>query len=104
ATEVLWALGWFLAFARGAWCGPLLSVGRDSQASAVWRYFSSKFCDLWMQNMDWFAHQRSDSIQQLWPLFMRRWSEPLWRKTLTRSIWWYVGAAQQSGGSDASSV
>jgi len=104
ADGILTALHWFLSFAHGSWAGPMLPVGFDSQMERTWWNFGPRICDRWRDIINWFAHEGAVSLSQLWPLFYRRWQDAYWKDTLTRAIWWYVAAAKQSGGSDASLI
>jgi hypothetical protein len=60
--------------------------------------------DGYRANHGWFAHEYGESLEQLWPQFLKRWRDSSWQSVLQSSIWWFVGAASQAAGSDGSLI
>ncbi len=104
AENILLALTYFFAFARGGWSGPFLPVGFDTQMGKVWWNFGLSLCDRWKDTDNWFGHESGKSLTQLWPMFFQRWQDENWKNTLKTAIWWYVAGAEQAGGSDAALI
>lgn len=101
---VLVALHWFLGFSQGAWCGPALKVGYDESGRVVMRDFGPPLCSPFQRSQGWFAHERGETLEELWPLFLTRWADPKWQSILRRAIWWYVSSESEGLGADGSLI
>lgn len=94
ADDVLRALQYFLAFARGLWTPPLLLSGvRGDQI--VWREWGARTSSAWRANTTWFSDHHPEALAAVFPTFMQRWSDPRWKNTLESSISWLTEAMQQ---------
>lgn len=106
AEEQLALLDRFLAFVRGTWCDPVLSVGFDDEGARLWEVYHEPPARR-LPAASWRDRYYSIQIVDLYPLFSRRWNQSSeWRNTLLEVIYWYVSANSSDGrpGIDASII
>lgn len=99
ADDCLYALQYFLSFAKGGWGEPVCAVGFDASGNRVWESWSSPK-EPWHTPMSWFDPRTSEQLITLFPLFMKCWANENWRETLHEVIYWYLSANQSSRGID----
>ncbi len=81
----------FLAFARGAWCPPVLPVGLDEEGRVVWEDWAVWVMDDARWHQTWLDSSYPQGMHLLYPEFVKLWSGP-WRRTLQRLTHMYVEA------------
>ena len=99
ADDCLYALQYFLSFAKGGWCEPVCAIGVDASGNRVWESWSSPK-EPWHTPMSWFDPRTSEQLTTLFPLFLKCWANDNWRETLHEVIYWYLSANQSSRGID----
>jgi hypothetical protein len=104
ALDVLEALHYFFSFARGAWSGPVLPVGVDAAGALVWEKWDAPKATGWSNAGTWLDRTAGEELAGVLPGFLRRWDAPEWRRTLQRTVHWYVSANQQAGAVDGAIV
>jgi hypothetical protein len=104
ASNVLEALHYFFSFARGAWSGPVLPVGIDVTGAVVWEKWDAPKATGWSNAGTWLDRTSGEEMAGVLPGFLRRWDTPEWRRTVQRTVHWYVSANQQSGAVDGAVV
>lgn len=97
SIEMLDALAWFLSFANGDWVGPALPVGFDGD-ERKWELWRAWKTALWRESESWFHPFEWQSLEELFPKFMNRWMNLLWREPLRTAIHWYIEAGREVGG------
>ena len=100
ASECLYALRFFLSFAKGGWCEPICAVGFDASGNRVWECWSSPR-EPWHNPLSWFDRHSGSQLAALFPGFMKRWTNDDWREALHEVIYWYLNANHSSRGIDA---
>ena len=100
ADEYLYALRFFLSFAKGGWCEPICAVGFDASGNRVWESWSSPR-EPWHNLLSWFEPHSGSQMATLFPGFMKRWVNDDWREALHEVIYWYLNANFSSRGIDA---
>ena len=102
ALKALEALEYFLAFAAGrktTACCPVGTVGGD----AVWSKWSAP--ERWEPGREsWFDYKRTESLGELFPLFMAKWHSEGWGDVLGEAVYWYRIANDSARGIDAGLV
>ena len=91
AQACLSSLNYLLSFAKGGWCNPMCAVGFDELGNRVWEFWSPPR-EPWRTPLSWFDPQRGDQLAALYPVFMKKWKNNDWRKTLEEVIYWYLSA------------
>jgi hypothetical protein len=100
ADECLKALRFFLSFAKGGWCEPICAVGFEASGSRVWASWSSPR-EPWHAFLSWFDPHNGSQLAILFPGFMKRWANDVWREALHEVIYWYLNANFSFRGIDA---
>jgi hypothetical protein len=88
--DVLFALFLFLSFACGSRVQPILPVGFDAQGHRTWELWANWQIDSWKSVPSWCDQMHGECVAELFPGFMKRYAEPLWREVLRDVIRWYV--------------
>jgi len=99
ADDCLYALQYFLSFAKGSWGEPVCAVGFDASGNRVWESWASPK-EPGQTPLSWFDSRTSEQLITLFPLFMKCWENDNWRETLHEVIYWYLSANQSSRGID----
>ena len=94
--EVLKLLFWFLSFVKGTDTSPLLSVGLDYGGRQVWEEWYLPRLSSWRENDNWFIESEPERLTELFPGFLRRWQDSVWRELITLVVDWYVQANTSS--------
>ena len=100
AEECLYALRFFLSFAKGGWCEPCCAVGFDISGNRVWESWSSPR-EPWYPLPSWFDPHNASQLLALFPGLMKRWKNEDWRKALHEVIYWYINSNFSPRGIDA---
>lgn len=91
AEKLLNTLRYFLSFIRGEWCVPICAYGYDDDNNVIWTSWSSP-CEAQSHIESWFDRHHCEEMEELFPLFMARWANHDWQRTLTETVYWYVNA------------
>jgi len=101
AEMVLNALYWFLSFARGSRCGPMLFVG-SLQGKITWEPWNTPALHSWEKGTYGWTDKRSintkTAMNQAYQGFIRKWADDYWRPCLQQAIHWYIEANRGAGG------
>jgi hypothetical protein len=82
---------WLCTEAR---CGPLLPVGFDVHARAVWSRWTSTRTESFPSAATWLDTAHAGEAEALFPTFMGRFGDPYWRQVLTHAIAYLVEAGR----------
>ena len=93
--ELLTCLTWCLWFCRAAAPSVLVPVGFDSNDRATWSRWAAPHTDpLPDHHWQWFDKAYGvEQLSKLLPLFLERYSDPLWQRSLQLAIRYYADAA-----------
>lgn len=101
AKDVLDSFYWFLSFARGSRCGPMLSVG-SLDGKTIWEPWNTSAIHPWKKGVHGWVDKRSIEtkvgMNQAFKGFMLKWSDNYWRPCLQQAIHWYTEANRGAGG------
>lgn len=89
--DLLSSLHYFFSFARSRWSSPILPVGFNQQNQQIWKPWEAPVIDSWQYTTSWF-NLTSDSLSQLFPGFMNRWSNSTWNEPIKITIHWYISS------------
>jgi hypothetical protein len=92
---LLTALQRFLSFVMGASVGLMNPRGYDEATNAVWTDLSVTIVDPVRPRLKWHDRHHPDQVQELFPKFMARWADELWRDVLRDAIGYYIEANDQ---------
>lgn len=100
AEDIFLALNYFLSFARGFWCGPVMPVGFEGK-NRFWepglhRVNSWRYVDSWFS-----GGETAKPLVELFPGFMEKWNDASWKETLREVIYWYLNANDSWRGLEA---
>lgn len=99
ANEILGAIRYFLSFSIGCWCNPVCNVGFDKNEARVWESWTSPKGGR-KTATSWFDHHHGEQLAELFPLFMKKWTDNTWHDTLGEIIYLYLSANDSSRGID----
>lgn len=102
--DMLLALNCFLSFARGFKTFPLLPVGFDAQGKQVWGQWGAGSIHQWQSVPSWFDLLHGELIAELFPGFLRRWHDRVWKEPLGDAIYWYLMGNTRAGGIDGATI
>jgi hypothetical protein len=93
--DLLTSLTWCLWFCRAAAPSALVPVGFDSNDRATWSRWAAPHTDpLPDHHWQWFDKAYgAEQLAKLLPLFLERYSDPLWQQSLQLAIRYYADAA-----------
>jgi hypothetical protein len=93
--ELLTCLAWCLWFCRAARPAVLVPVGFDSNGRAMWaRWAAPRIDPLPYRHWQWFDEAYGAAqFSMLFPLFLQRYSDPVWQRSLKLAIDSYADAA-----------
>jgi hypothetical protein len=99
-VDLLHCLHQYLSFALGRWTGLALPVGFDANGNRVFEQWGMPFAasGRWNPSTSWFDDQHGDALVEVFPGFWRLWNTPLWKRPLSESIYWYLGASDRRVG------
>ena len=105
AKDVLDCLYYMLSFAHGIWIPSILHVARDATGQVVREEWPNIFASRYQRPMSWFPRGgNTEILPSLFPRFLARWQQPLWKETIRRAVWWYVSSNEQGGSVDNATV
>jgi hypothetical protein len=90
-------LYYFLSFARGRWCAPILPIGFDEARAPLWEEWNDRSVAQWRHVYSWFPRFAPDSLSRLFPGFLERWHDPVWNETVKLAVHWYIESNDQVG-------
>lgn len=96
ATDVLNGLFHFLSFAQGRLTSPALPIGIDKEGQTIAADWSARVVDPWTGRFCCLDLDHATELEQLFPEFMKYWTEPFWESVLVRAIRGYVDANNPS--------
>lgn len=105
AAPQLETLRVFLSFACGRWTGPMLPIGLDENGARIWERWSvPRLLDDAFIVMTWFDVHHGATLSDIMPGFLVKWSDALWKETISYAIYWFVRANSPRAGADASLI
>ena len=96
ASDFWSALHFFLTFARGNWCGPIIPVGIGSRGQ-LWSEWGSWRINDWQGVQSWFPRLDTTGVSKAWEGFYDLWSRGAWNEPLRELVHWYTEANLNSG-------
>jgi hypothetical protein len=91
------ALGFFLSFAEGRWCCPVLLVGTNNGEVVSYRLPpESSRVDPWMGNWSWSEKIQAENLEDAFWHFALKWKDPKWTETIAKVINFYIRAITYS--------
>ena len=98
--ELLSCLHYFLSFALGRWAGVALPVGFDAAGNKAFEEWGLRITadGPWHGGSSWFDSHHSELLSQLFPWFMKLWTNKLWQKPLRDALYWYVASCDRRVG------
>jgi hypothetical protein len=104
AEDVLIALHYFMSFARGRWCSPILARGYSVDGEMSWESWGAGLLDEWGPQGSWCGVFSGDALRETFPGFLLRWTDELWRDAIRTAIYWYVRSNCAASGVDGALV
>lgn len=101
-SELWSSLHFFLTFARGNWCGPIIPVGMGNRRP-VWTEWCRWRIKPWRAVRSWFPLLVGE-IPQAFEGFQTLWSDQLWNEPLRELVNWYVEANLNAGAAEGALV
>jgi hypothetical protein len=98
------ALRVFLSFVCGRWTGPMLPAGIGPTGERVWCRWSIPVLDDGFAVFTWFDAHRGQTLSDIFPGFMAKWKDPVWRETISYAVYWFVRANPAGAGGDGSLI
>ena len=93
ADDLVTCLHFFLSFARGFWCGPLIIEGLGRRERPLWtRWLSHLLATDWRGVASWFPVNDASGAGAAFTGFRDLWGEPAWRNQLRQVVHWYISA------------
>ena len=94
-------LRWFLSFCHGGWVSPLSLKGLDTMENVVFETWRNTLLSHYRPNSrSWLDSFHSSAIVDVWPGFVERWNDPLWKETIKLSFYWLLRGDSGQVGSD----
>jgi hypothetical protein len=93
-------LHYFLSFALGRWAGVALPIGLDIAGNKVFEEWGLRITadGSWNSSSSWFDSHHSEQLSEVFPGFMKIWTNELWQKPLSDALYWYLGACDRRVG------
>jgi hypothetical protein len=104
AKNILQALSWYFSFCRGFFVGSLLPVGFSRQNKPSFKRWHKGLLDSWQVVFSWFDHHHGQLIADVFPGFLKRWQDEIWRDSIETAIYWYIRSNTSEGGIDGSII
>jgi hypothetical protein len=97
---MLTCLQYFLSFVLGRWAGVALSVGTDSDGKTVFEEWGMRITadGAWKGSCSWFDIHHGELLKQVFPGFVKLWTNDVWRVPLQHGLYWYLGASDRGTG------
>lgn len=98
--DILLCLHYFLSFSMGRWTSIALPVGFNNEGKKVYeRWGIERTSDgTWNGSSSWFDKHHGELLSQVFPGFIYLWKNEIWRQTLPRVLYWYIGACDRRAG------
>ncbi len=103
ARGILTCLHYFLSFARGFWCGPLVMEGMRARKPIWTEWMSHPHATDYQGVWSWFP-QDAEEAASVFAGFHDLWNRPSWKQALPAIIYWYVEANLNAGAIEGSLV
>ena len=104
ATNILQALSWYFSFCRGFFVGSLLPVGFSIQNKLSFKRWHKGLLDSWRVVFSWFDDHHGQLIADVFPGFLKRWQDEIWRDSIETTIYWYIRSNTSESGIDGSII
>ncbi|SHF52115.1 hypothetical protein SAMN02746089_02080 [Caldanaerobius fijiensis DSM 17918] len=87
---LFYALFWLFSFARGRYVGLDVMLGfRDG--SCIWKKIQDCRVSNWKKGkITWFSRQHPEMLGKIFPLFVEKLKNPLWKESLIMALEWYI--------------
>lgn len=108
ACETLQGLFYFLSFARGLWCGPILFVGQSNN-EVIWQKWHLPHLMSWQHVESWLPYfhmaEEAEHLKDAFHGFMEKWCDTsLWQSVLKMAIHWYIDSNRDASTAEISIV
>ncbi len=80
------------SFCSGSWAGPSMFVGNDESGKHVSHLWTVPRIIGFRDARNWFGDLIEFNMRDLFPGFMKKWTDVVWKKTVNSAIFWYVTA------------
>jgi len=105
AEDILTCLRFFLSFARGFWCAPIIIEGLRNRESLVWtRWLSAPRITDWREVSSWFPVKGATPAATAFTGFRDLWCQVSWRNQLRQVVHWYIAANMNTAAIEGSLV
>jgi hypothetical protein len=104
AEDVLICLHFFLSFARGFWCAPIIVEGMGARQPLWTEWLSRARVTDWQGVHTWFPSTDAREAGAVFGGFRDLWNQATWRQPLAEIIFWYVDANLNAGAIEGSLV
>lgn len=94
----------FLSFVCGRWTGPMLPAGLSATEEIVWFKWNVPLAGQGFAVFTWFDCHRGMTLSDIFPAFVAKWKDPLWKDTISHAIYWFVRANSALVGADGSLI
>ena len=82
----------FCSFCCGRWTGPSMFVGNDKSGNQVSHLWAIPRIAGFRDARNWFGDLIEFNMRDLFPGFMKKWTDVTWKEALNNAIFWYVTA------------
>jgi hypothetical protein len=104
-AQLFACLSYFLSFARGLWCAPIVVEGLGAARSPIWtEWRSGALITDWRTPSSWFPLLDTDEISSAFDGFCGLWERPSWNQALRESIYWFLDANLNAGAIEGSLI
>ena len=105
AEDLLTCLHFFLSFARGFWCGPIIVEGLGNRERPLWtRWLSDPLITDWRGVSSWFPVKGATSAATAFTGFRDLWCQASWRNQLRQVVHWYIASNMNAAAIEGSLV
>ncbi len=96
AKKMIEHLHYFFTFSKGTFCSPVLPVGFDEDGQRVWELLNSPR-EPWSAPPSWFDSHHCEQLAHLFPGFIAKLEDEIWRDTLQKVLYWYARSSDPVG-------
>jgi hypothetical protein len=82
----------FCSFCCGSWAGPSMFVGNDKSGNQVSHAWTVPRITGFRDARNWFGDLIEFNMKDLFPGFMKKWTDVIWKEAINNAIFWYVTA------------
>jgi hypothetical protein len=104
AQDILTCLFYFLSFARGFWCGPIVVEGMGARKPLWTEWQSRARLTDWQGVWSWFPTEDAAEAGVAFAGFRELWKRETWSQPLREVIYWYVDANLNAGAIEGSLI